>query len=377
MRLSGGTGALMDVRCDASLPDGGDSMKVLVTGAAGRVGANVVQRLVGNGAGVRAFVMPGDPQAAKLDTLQDVEVIAGDLCDYEVVAQAVRGVTHIVHLAAQMVRGNTEVGLFYEINALSTLRLIEAANEAGGLQRFVLASTDATFRPGDNPPVPLTEDAPQNPVNHYGTSKLLSEAIARNRALEYRIPLVIVRFATVLSPDEADGFFRLAFQRGWVATQHAAGKESTVWPLLARADLVDIIDQAAAGAPADAAVGFVGPDGPWRLSMIDVRDAARAVVRALAASGVAGRSFNVAAAEPVAYPDGAAVLAETFGVPQLTIELPVTWRLEFDISPAREGLGFAPEHDYRSTVASARTGGDFIPADEGDDGVYVKLSGRA
>ncbi|MEN3282252.1 MAG: hypothetical protein V7607_3392 [Solirubrobacteraceae bacterium] len=353
-------------------------MKVLVTGAAGRVGANVIQRLVASGAGVRALVMPGDPLAGKLDAFADVDVVHGDLTDPAALRAACGGVTHVIHLAAQMVRGETEVGHYYDVNAVSTLRLLEAARELGaGLERFVLASTDATFRPGDAPPVPLTEDAPQRPVNHYGTSKLLGEVILRHRGAELGIPWTIVRFATVLSPDQADRLFRLKFQRGWAATQRAQGKESTVWPLLhGDDDVVALIDAAAGDVTPDAAVALVGPDGSWRLSAVDVRDAAQGVLRALSEPGAVGRSFNLAAAEPIAHTDAAVLIAARFGVPRLAIEVPMTWRLEIAIDAAREHLGYDPRYAYADTLDARQDDADFVPADEGADSVFAKMSGR-
>lgn len=351
-------------------------MKVLVTGAAGRVGANVVKRLCDAGADVRALVLPGDAHVGKLSGFAGLEIVEGDLADQRAVDRACDGVTHVIHLAAQMVRGDTPVDRFYDVNTLSTLRLLEAVRDATPrVERFVLASTDATFRPGDAPPVPLTESAPQRPVNHYGLSKLLGETILRNRAIEYGIPHVIVRFATVVSPEEAPELFRLGFLRGWVATQAASGKESSVWPLLADRDLTAVIDAAAGEAPPETATAFVGPEGPWRLSVMDVRDAADGVYRALTAPGAVGRSFNLAAAEPVSWDDAAAAIAEIFGVGRLTVDMPMTWRLEISIDAAREHLGYEPVYSYRDMLHSAEDAG-VIRADEGDDGVYAKLTGR-
>ena len=258
-------------------------MKVLVTGAAGRVGANVVKRLLSRNIDVRAMVMAGDPYAKKLMALSGVEVVEADLRDQASVSRSCGGVTHVVHLAALMVMGDTLVDEFYNVNTLGTLRVLEGAlREGPGLERFVLASTDSTYRPGDPPAVPLTENLPQEPADYYGTSKLLGEVLLRNRAAQFDIPYAIVRFGTVLSPEEADLIYRLSFLRGWLRTQQEQGRHATLWPLFeGQPKLVELFDAQVGDAPDDAAVSLVGPDGPWTLSVVDVRDAAYGTCLAL------------------------------------------------------------------------------------------------
>lgn len=138
-------------------------MRVLVTGVAGRVGANVVRRLSASGVEVRAMVMPGDAQAAKISALPGARIVHADLSDQPSIDAACRGVTHVVHLAAFMVSsGITE--RFHEINGMGTLRLLEGVLRSGvDLQRFVLASSDGTYCPGAPSDVPLTEDSRQEP----------------------------------------------------------------------------------------------------------------------------------------------------------------------------------------------------------------------
>jgi nucleoside-diphosphate-sugar epimerase len=346
-------------------------MTVLVTGAAGRVGANVVRRLAATGEDVVAMVMPGDPQAAKLADLP-VRVVEADLGDQGAVDDACRGVSHVVHLAAQLVRGTTPVDRFYDVNAFGTLRLLEGMLRSGvPIERFVLASTDGTYRPGAPPRRPLDEGSPQEPADYYGTSKLLGEVILRNHADQFGIPFSMVRFATVVSPEEAARWFRLDSLRGLLG-RAAMGKDSNIWQLFeGQPDLAGLLDEAAGQAGvtgADTAVALTGPDGtPWTLHMVDVRDAVDGVCRALSEPGALGGVFNIASAAPTSYDEGATVTSELFGVPKLTVAMPMTWRLEVTIDAARTALGFAPKHDFRAMVQTARdgssgTGDEFIPA---------------
>ncbi|MEN3284525.1 MAG: hypothetical protein V7607_5665 [Solirubrobacteraceae bacterium] len=345
-------------------------MRVLVTGAAGRVGANVVQRLGSSGIDVTAMVMPGDPQAAKLASLPRVRIVEADLGDQAAVDRACAGATHVAHLAAQLVRGDTPVDRFYDTNAFGTLRLLEGMLRHGaGLERFVLVSTDGTYRPGDPPAVPLLEDVPQQPADYYGTSKLLSEVILRNHADQYDIPYSIVRFATVVSPEEASRLFRVSSWRE-LFSRVGLGKDTNIWQLFrGRPNLGELLEAAVGEASEDAAVALVGPDGtPWSIHLLDVRDAVQGVYRALTEpAGASGRAFNIAAAEPTSAEEGASVIADVFGVSKLAVEMPMTFRLELSIDAAREALDFAPAYDYRGMVEAARnatlsTDEAFIPA---------------
>ncbi|OLF07399.1 hypothetical protein BLA60_27965 [Actinophytocola xinjiangensis] len=334
-------------------------MKVLVTGASGRVGANMVRRLLAADAEVRALVMPGDPQAAKLAGLSDVEVVPADLGDQAAIDAACAGVTHVVHLAAQLVRGDTPVDRFFDVNAFGTLRLLEGAVRAGGVERFLLASTDGTYRPGDPPRVPLDESTPQEPADYYGTAKLLGEVILRNHAAQFDIPFAITRFATVVSPEEAGAVFTLGYLRELLG-RVALGRDSNLWQLFREhPELVTLLDQAAGDAPASTPTVLTGPGGaPWSIHLVDVRDAVEGVYLALTHPDALGRAFNIAGPAPTSFDDGAAVLAD--GGPTLTVELPIRWRLEMTVDAARDTLGYRPRHDYRSMVASVHD--DYVPA---------------
>lgn len=339
-------------------------VRVLVTGAAGRVGANVVQRLVSSGIEVKAMVMPDDPQVAKLASFPEVRVVEADLGDQAAVDRACEDVTHVVHLAAQLIRGDTPVDRFFDVNAFGTLRLLEGVVHAGlNVERFVLASSDGTYRPGDPPAIPLIEGVQQEPADYYGTSKLLGEIILRNHAAQFDIPFSIVRFATVVSPEEAGNRFRLRFWRAVLQWQ-ALGKDCHIWQLFhGQPNLLQILEDGAGDAAEDIAVGFVGPDGaPWTLSMVDVRDAVEGVYRALIEPGALGGAFNIAAAEPTFHDDGASAVSEIFDVPKLMVQMPLTWRLELSIDKARKFLNFQPEHDFRDMLMTAKM---TVPADAG------------
>jgi UDP-glucose 4-epimerase len=339
-------------------------MKVLVTGATGRVGANMVKRLVANGAEVRAMAFDGDPQLAKLETIPQAEVAIADLADQRSLDTACKGVTHVVHLAAQLVRGRTPVDKFYDVNAIGTLRLLEAARKNDRFERFVLASTDGTYRPGAPPRVPLDEDTVQQPGDYYGTAKLLGEVILKNHSVQFDLPFSIVRFATVVSPEESRGYFTLDHTLALLA-RAGLGKDTNIWPLfVGQPDMARLLRESSDGMPGDCAVALVGPGGePWSIHMVDVRDAVEGVYSALTNPAALGEAFNIAAGEPTSYVDGSRAIAAKLHVPRITVEMPVTWRLELSISKAQKALGYQPKYLFAETLDSHLDfSADVIPA---------------
>src|SRR5690349_14874572 len=112
-------------------------MKLLVTGATGKVGSRLVKRLARRGHEVRALVR--DP--SRLEA-RDAETSIGDLLDPGSLVAAVRGVDAVVHCAA-FFRGATEAQA-HATNDQGTRHLAEAAR-AAGVKRFVFTSTGNVY----------------------------------------------------------------------------------------------------------------------------------------------------------------------------------------------------------------------------------------
>lgn len=341
-------------------------MKVLVTGVTGRVGANVAAELLKKGWDVRGLVVPGDPQKKKLDRLPNVEIVEASLTDQEGVNRAVDGVTHIVHLAAQLIRGTTPVDTFYDINALGTLRLLEAFVRGGQpMGRFVLASTDGTYCPTDPPEMPLKETTPQQPADYYGAGKLLGEVILRNHAKQYDIPFSIVRFSTVVSPEEAQNLFRFNFVNGLLSLE-TKGKDSHIWPMFenGRTGMAETVRQVVGDkADLNPAIDLIDADGKsWALHLGDVRDIAQGVVLALEHPNALGEAFNIAGPPAESFTDCAKAVAAKFDLPLFTVTLPYNWQLIMDINKAESMLGFAPRWTYQDMLDTNIDEAGVLPA---------------
>lgn len=141
------------------------SMKILVTGATGKVGSRLAKRLGLRGHHVRALVR--DPIRAR-DL--DVELAKGDLLDAASLEAAVRGIDVVVHCAA-FFRGATPEEA-HAVNDVGTRQLASVAL-AGGVKRFVFTSTGLVY--GANGGRLASEDDPCSPTVAYPVSKLAAE----------------------------------------------------------------------------------------------------------------------------------------------------------------------------------------------------------
>ncbi len=175
-------------------------MKVLVTGGAGFIGANLVHLLVNEGYQVRVLDNLSAGRREYLHGLE-LELIQGDILDLEAVTQAVRGVEGVVHLAAQTgVPGSLQDPRHdCEVNVIGTLNVLEASRHAT-VRRFVFASSNAPL--GRQSP-PATEDQAPLPISPYGASKLAGEGYCLAYHGSWGLETVVLRFANVYGPYSA------------------------------------------------------------------------------------------------------------------------------------------------------------------------------
>jgi len=109
----------------------------------------------------------------------------------------------VVHLAAISFVGHSDARAFYEVNVLGTLNLLDAlATLPQKPQRILLASSANIY--GNTEDSPLTEAQPPAPINHYATSKLAMEHMARTYL--DRLPLFFVRPFNYTGPGQAESF---------------------------------------------------------------------------------------------------------------------------------------------------------------------------
>ncbi len=177
-------------------------MKLLVTGGTGFIGSHLAERGRRLGAEVVVLGLTDRPEErANVELLrrQGVEVVPGSITDPELCGQAVRGATHVFHLAVAMREGGKSDQFFESVNLDGTRRLLEASVDAG-VRRFVYCSTIGIY--GHRAPGITREDSPLAPGNIYERTKVSAERLVREFGAERSLPYTILRPADVYGPRD-------------------------------------------------------------------------------------------------------------------------------------------------------------------------------
>jgi CDP-paratose 2-epimerase len=188
-------------------------MKILITGGAGFVGCNWGARLMNEGHDVTVFdnlSRKGTPQNLEwLKTQGEVNFIHGDVRDAAALANAAKGHNAIYHLAAQVAvtTSVTNPREDFEINALGTFNMLEAARLSGMKPVIVYASTNKVYGGMEDIevvedktrwrykdlPMGLPETYPLDFHSPYGCSKGAGDQYVRDYARIYDLPTVVFR----------------------------------------------------------------------------------------------------------------------------------------------------------------------------------------
>jgi nucleoside-diphosphate-sugar epimerase len=296
-------------------------MRILITGAAGHIGAQVTRELLGAGHRVvLTDLMPVDEPRAD-------SVHIGDLQDPALVGKAMDGVDAVVHLGAIAHPNMPDQSALFAHNCLTTHRVFEEAGRAG-VRRVVAASSMAAVGMAWSPVpvsplyVPLDESHPTLVRDPYGLSKVVLEDVAGAAHRRFGMDVVCMRFPFTGSGDRLASF---------LATCAAD-------PVAQRHDL-------------------------W--GWLHTDDAATAVRLALEAGPPGCHVVNIAAPDTTSTVPSAELMARYH--PGVPTRAPVTGHTTlFDRGACTELLGFSPARTWRTTaeeLGEGTTGAS--PAQEG------------
>ncbi|MFI7029661.1 NAD-dependent epimerase/dehydratase family protein [Microbispora rosea] len=256
-------------------------MRVLVTGGAGFIGANLCRALTTRPE-VESVTVLDDLSSGDAANLADVgaDLVTGSILDRDLLAELVPGATHVIHLAARpsVPRSVKDPLASHAVNATGTLHVLEACRATR--PHVILASSSSVY--GDSDETCKHEDLPTRPLSPYGASKLATEAYALAYAASYGLPVLPFRFFNVYGPLQPAGHAYAAVIPAFVSAAlagrpvpiHGDGRQARDFTYVG--SVVDVVT--------DAAVRRVTGDTPvnlafgTRVSLLDLKDALAAVL---------------------------------------------------------------------------------------------------
>lgn len=309
---------------------------LLVTGATGKVGTVLIERILSDPRWqhlkVRALCHNRVPPAA-----DRLDIVRGDISDRAVVEQAMRGVTHVVHLATckeipELVMDVTVKGLFW---------LLESFRQSADARQFILVGGDAAvghfFHEHDGP---VTEQTPHAAYpGCYALSKVLEEVMVAQFAIQYGINTCCLRAPWIMEKDD----FRCSLSFG---DDLFGGPD---WKTMVPEDV-------AANCRRHGTVPLLhdAHGRPLKRNFVHVDDLAGAILLALDNPVARGQLFNIAMDSPVDYGELATYLHKTRGLGSLVIPsgFHSNW---LDNTKARFALGWRPHYDLVRLVEASWT----------------------
>jgi NAD dependent epimerase/dehydratase len=182
--------------------------RVLVTGADGFIGSHLVERLDREGCRVRALTLYnsfntwGWLDTLPQQTLRRIDVVPGDVRDFNALREAVRGCDVVFHLAALIAIPFSyhATELYVDTNVKGTLHVLQAAREQR-VQRLLVTSTSEVY--GTARYVPIDENHPLQAQSPYSATKIAADRLAEAFYRSYAVPIVTVRPFNTYGPRQS------------------------------------------------------------------------------------------------------------------------------------------------------------------------------
>ena len=182
--------------------------KVLLTGADGFIGSHLVERLLQEGANVKAFVYYnsfnnwGWLDTFSKETLSKIEIFSGDIRDPYGVKEAMKGCDVVFHLAALIAIPYSyhSPDSYVDTNIKGTLNIVQAAKELN-IEKILVTSTSEVY--GTALHVPIDEKHPKQGQSPYSATKIGVDHLADSFYRSFKLPVTIVRPFNTFGPRQS------------------------------------------------------------------------------------------------------------------------------------------------------------------------------
>ena len=177
---------------------------VLITGGAGFIGSNIVEKLLNSDVSVTVL---DNLSTGKLENIEefrsnpDFKFIEGDICDFDTCLIALEGIDVVCHQAAlgSVPRSIEFPHKTHEVNATGFLNMLHATKEKG-IKRFVYASSSSVY--GDSLISPKVEGQEGNLLSPYAVTKQLNEKYARVYSQLHGMETIGLRYFNIFGPKQ-------------------------------------------------------------------------------------------------------------------------------------------------------------------------------
>lgn len=182
-----------------------ETVRILVTGGAGFIGANLSSFLVSRGHDVRALDDLSTGSESNLSGLPTVDLKVGSLLDRGMVERCLADVDAVVHLGARpsVPRSIADPLASHDVNVNGTMNLLEACRAIPKPPQILFASSSSVY--GANPIMPKHEGLATLPRSPYAASKLAGEAYLLSYGSSFGFDVLPFRFFNVYGPLQAAG----------------------------------------------------------------------------------------------------------------------------------------------------------------------------
>ncbi|WAA09795.1 NAD-dependent 4,6-dehydratase LegB [Fervidibacillus albus] len=297
--------------------------KILVTGADGFIGSHLTEELVRQGYNVRAFVyynsfnswgwLDYSPEVIK----SSLDIFSGDIRDPYGVKEAMKGCTHVLHLASLIAIPYSyhSPSTYVDTNITGTLNIVQAARELG-VEKIVHTSTSEVY--GTAQYVPIDEHHPLQGQSPYSASKIGADQIAMSFYRSFDTPVTIIRPFNTYGPRQS-----------------------------ARAVIPTIISQLANG-KTKIKLGAISPTRDFNY----VKDTVQGFISIMKSSKSIGEVINIGSNYEISIGETAEMIADIMGVDlqietdeqRLRPQKSEVERLWADNTKAKELLGWKPKY---------------------------------